>query len=422
MNSDTFSRCRNLFIQLNEPHGRYYTSGDSISGTIRVAPTLRPQRVAITFKGLHALKIKGTRSAEDPNPATVKDETPFFTYTLNLFTGDTAGPSYDIVKLGVAEDGKVELPFIFTFPYKVELRPKHTFTSMREFEHRLGHLLPPTYTYQPPGHSLGTVYLKVEYFLEAEMFTESKWAPDLTMRQGLLYRPSKLASPSPNTGNIPYHVRDQIIRTQRLNSNYNPDERILKRLKHGLTKNAGSTPIVSFKVSANVPRSASILMDLPISLSLVWVDRSPQCTHHPSIYIRRICVCLIASVSARVCRTSFSNRTEEYCASYRSDTILFDRKFEGLSNMLYDGLPLNDLGLQELGIHIAPGFKTFGLGVKYEIEVRLWGECVKEKFDLVVYHGAIEIMLNSRLLHDVEHAILCQEEVEDVAPPAYGKS
>jgi hypothetical protein len=422
MNSDTLSRCQNLFIQLNEPHGRYYTSGDSISGTVRVAPTLRPQRIAITFKGLHALKIKGSRSAEDPHPATVKDETLFFTYTLNLFTGDTAGPSYDIVKLGVAEDGKVELPFTFTFPYTVELRPKHTFTSMREFEHRLGHLLPPTYTYEPPGYSLGTVYLRVEYFLEVELCTENNWSPDETMRQDLLYRPSKSTSPSLITGNIPYHVRDQIIRTQRLKPNYNPDDGILKRLKHGLTKNAGSTPMVSFKVSANVPRIARILMDLPISFSLVWIDRSPQCTHHPSLYIRRICVRLISSVSARVCRTSFLNRTEEYCASYRGDTILFDRKFGGLSNMLYDGLSLNDLGLRELGIHIVPGFKTFGLGVKYKIEVRLWGECVKEKFDLVVYHGEIEIMLNSRLLHDVEPAIVCQEEVEDVAPPAYGES
>jgi hypothetical protein len=107
----------------------------------------------------------------------------FFTHRLNLFTADTAGSSYDIVKLGVAEDGRVELSFTFSFPYMVELIPNDTFTSMREFEHRLGHLLPPTYTYKPPGSSLGPLYLRVEYFLEAEICTKQDWSPDATLRQ-----------------------------------------------------------------------------------------------------------------------------------------------------------------------------------------------------------------------------------------------
>jgi hypothetical protein len=417
MNTDTL--IRNLYIQLSEHHGCYYTSGDIISGTVRVTPTSRPWRVAITFKGLHALKILGSRLAEDQHRDIVKEETLFFTHTLELFSGDTAGPSYDIIKLGIAEDGNVELPFTFTFPYTVELRPKNTFTPMREFEHRLGHLLPPTYTYEPPGSSLGTVDLRVEYFLEAQLCTKQKWSPETTMRQDLLYRPPKPASLSLNTGNIAYQVRDQVIRTHRLNPNYNPDEGILKKLKHGITKNAGSTPMVSFKISANVPRIASILNDLPISLPLVWLDCSPQYTNHPSIHIRRICVRLVSSASARVCHTEFLSGTEEYYALHKGETVLFDRKFTGLGEILYDGLLLRDLGLVELGVNVVPGFKTFGLGVKYKIEVRLLMECVKEKFDLVACYGVIEIMSNVRVECEVESAVVQNEEEEEVAPPAY---
>jgi hypothetical protein len=55
------------------------------------------------------------------------------------------------------------------------------------------------------------------------------------------------------------------------------------------------------------------------------------------------------------------------------ETILFNRRFGGLGEILYDGLLLKDSGLVKLGVDIGPGFKTFGLGVSYKIEVRLLG-------------------------------------------------
>ena len=142
------------------------------------------------------------------------------------------------------------------------------------------------------------------------------------MRQDLLYRPPKLSSLSLNIGNIVYHVRDQIIRTHRLDPRYDPDKGILKKIKYGITKHAGSSPMVSFRISANVPRIASILNDLPISLSLVWLERVPQYTTHPSIYTRRICVCLVSSASARVCHISPLIRTEEYYVLYRGNDFV----------------------------------------------------------------------------------------------------
>lgn len=90
-----------------------------------------------------------------------------------------------------------------------------------------------------------------------------------------------------------------------------------------------------------------------------------------------------------------------------------------MGEILYDGLLLRDLGFVELGVNIAPGFKTFGLGVSYKTEVRLLGECAKEKFDLVACFGVIEIMTNTRVDYEVQSAIIHKGDEGEIAPPAY---
>jgi hypothetical protein len=131
---------RPLYIKLNEGNLPFYTSGDFVRGVVRVDPSVRPQNINITFKGQCVL-FDESRNGLTPT---------FFEYSQKLFVAAGA-QDFDILRQGTSEDGKVELPFQFTFPLTVSSAPPADGTWLYandspdhpRFQHSPGFPLPP---------------------------------------------------------------------------------------------------------------------------------------------------------------------------------------------------------------------------------------------------------------------------------------
>ena len=129
-----------IYVDLQSP-GDFFTGGDAVRGSVRVHPTQRPRRIKIEFEGRWQSKIvEGGGNAKH----TYKDKPRLFATSLLLFNSETYGESYDIVSRGIEADGKVALPFEFSFPDQVTTAPSIWYKPRMRFEHEPGHPLPPT--------------------------------------------------------------------------------------------------------------------------------------------------------------------------------------------------------------------------------------------------------------------------------------
>lgn len=341
---------------------------------------------------------------------------------MELFSSNAGGESYDILGFGVSEDDRVDLPFEFRWPDKTETRLPKLWgegSAGRVFEGQPGSPLPPSYTY----HGTRNDQI-VEYFLEARLYVESKYAPKMEVRCPLILRPAPplhIPDPIPPVAtprNCLGSQREIWLRTHKLHPDYDPNEGLRDKIKHSFTKHRDTTPFIKFKLEVHCPSIILAREPVVMSVSLTHLERSNDLPDPPPIFLRRVRIRLVSRLDVRVPHTGFIIDTE-LTECHSDKRILLDREFRtGDGELLYDGLPVRTVPLPT---HITPQFKTYGLALEHMIEVRLWGECAKEKFELTPVWGKVVIASGKRHDGDApESASGAPPSLEeDAAPPPY---
>ncbi|KAJ4363557.1 hypothetical protein N0V83_009853 [Neocucurbitaria cava] len=381
-----------LYIHVSEGPNQYYTSGDPIEGVVRVDPSTRPVHVSIRFKGISIIY--------DTDANGFKPE--LFEYSRELFASTGNREHLDILRRATADDGKVELPFSFTFPHTVRLAPpsdrnwwysKDPFNHPR-FQHSPGFPLPPSCSQLTAGK--GPLAPKVMYYLEARM--DLPESPNTTVRHQLKYIPPDpdylptLRQPDLNFGlKLPKHCcRYKFIRTRKLLPGYNEGSKlgkmkdllVEKELFFGLNSYS-EIPFARFNLFATPARVLVIGTSVPIVVTIQHLDRSKSLPSPPDLFLRRLRVQLLSSFNTFVPNLATARRGSKEVVLTTKDTFtLFDRKFDA-----GDGEPLyNELNIQELGeVKVAherllPSFTSYGVSLEYELQVEIWGECAKHEF------------------------------------------
>jgi hypothetical protein len=319
---------------------------------------------------------------------------PFFQYSLELFSSTTDGQSYDILSRGVNADNKVELPFEFVFPDQVELDPPKEFTKefkeVKGFEREKGFTLPPTYEYT--GSS--TCEQVVEYYLQAEIFTDHRLIVEKQVRQPLPFAPPGPVLLEGDMAYVQTRPMNVECRTHRLDPNYDPNEGALSRLKNRIKKNDSSTPSASFTILAQIPKTVSkdSLLRL-ITISLVHKDRSDNVIDPPPVYLREIRVRLLSTIHVRMPTSNISYIDGNMYDSHTSKQHLIDRRFED-PILIYDGMRIDNLGRRNMGEMLPQysDFTSYGLILTHSIEVNMGLVCAGEKTDIVACRGPVTIV------------------------------
>lgn len=368
-----------------------FTCGDVVRGTVNVDPLKRPQRVRIFFQG----RSKFSNDPSQGNTSTTyRVKIPFFEYSLELFNSTSDGQSYDILSRGVNADNKVELPFEFVFPDKVELDPPKEFTKefrdVKGFEREKGFALPPTYEFT--GSS--TCEQIVEYYLQAEIFTDHRLIVEKHVRQSLQFVPPGPVLPEGDTRYVQTHPMNVLCRTHRLDPTYDPNEGTLSRLKNRMKKKDPSTPSASFAILAQIPRTASKTSILKrITISLIHGERSDIIMDPPPVYLREIRVRVLPTLYVRM-PTSFVGYIDgNMYDAHTSKQHLFDRRFEE-PILMFDGMKIDNLGRRNMGeVQLqCSDFTSYGLVLTHRVEVHMSLLCAGEKFDILACRGPVTIV------------------------------
>ncbi|KAL5375561.1 hypothetical protein DPSP01_011142 [Paraphaeosphaeria sporulosa] len=374
---------RDIFVSV--PAKVSWTSGDVVRGSVRVKATSRPLRVNITFRGRTKCAI--TRS-NGQSSTTYKEKPEFFSRTLELYSSPTSGQSYDIICAlrGVTEDGRVELPFEFTWPERTEILPGSKWLQTPFFEHEHGGPLPPTYYRGGSNNQL------VEYFLEARLYTGGRYDASQEVRCPLTYRPSPpIPDPVPLVPkvNTIYSLGGITTRTHRLHPDYDPDEGWRARIKHSWNKDKATTPYVRYKIDVSCPSVITAGQPIILSLSLNHLERSKEIPDPPPVHLRRISVRLSSHLRVRIPSRSLFG-SSDMNDNHNDKHIFLDKSFnsgEGL--LIFDGM---DAITAKVPVLLAPAFKTYGLELTHKLKVELWGECAREKFRFTPVQGPILIL------------------------------
>lgn len=409
----------NLYISVSTEQSHVYHSGDVIRGVVRVHPRTRPLRVNIAFRG--RMKCSITISSGS-SAATYGKKPEFFLHTLELFSSATR--SYDITGLGITQDDRVEIPFEFQFPERTELNPGSKWAEHRSarFDSEAGGLLPPTYKKLTGGNDI-----LVEYFLEAKLFQTSKFTHDCKVRHPVTFRPApprgildSLPLVHTNRPSVTQNHRGIWIRTHRLHPDYDPNEGLQDRIKHRLTKSRTTTPFVSFKIDVSYPEVLVSDDPMLLTLSLEYMERSKDIPDSPPIYLRRVRVRLLSITHVRIPRPSSIVSNNELYDKHNGKKDLLDIHFsQGDGQLLFDGLRLRS---EYIPMGIAPTFQTYGIALDYAIEIHVWGECAKERFEkTLVPRGKVLIVSRPRSPGVGEEIGVEQPPAaeEDAAPPPY---
>lgn len=393
MSSDgpaTFVNLRNnaLYIQVQDLQSQY-TSGDRIEGVVRVDPTVRPRNVAIVFTGFSLLHDK------DAVPSKPK----FFEFSEDLFVSTGAGENFDILRQGTASDGKVELPFSFTFPYQATLPPPSDRTwwyprdnyNHPRFQHSPGFLLPPSCS--PVTSAInGLLAPKVVYHLEARVDSTLK------VRQDLIFLPPApnydlaLLEPNLNFGpTLPKHYCGyKLIRTRKLLPGYSESSRLAKlrdilvekELFFGIESYA-EVPYVKFHIF-EVPARVLVIGGLvPIIVMIQHLERSDSLPDPPVLYLRRVRVLLNSACHTFISVLPNAKRDVTDSVDVTRETItLLDKKFDKSNEQpLHNALNL--LNLETIRVprdNLVPSFTSYGMTMEYELQVDIWGECADREF------------------------------------------
>ncbi|KAF1961094.1 hypothetical protein CC80DRAFT_229896 [Byssothecium circinans] len=384
---------RPIYISLTNP-GEILTINSPVRGKVLIDPRSRPSRVTISFFGRTRACI--TRRTGSNSLSTYKTKPLFFTYTLELFASESQGESYDILKHGVTVNNRVELPFSFRFPEKTP--PKRGVSRVKDkFNHQEGDELPPSFLFTA---NLGFRVTNgdqqsVEYMLEAKLFVSSP-TPEEEVRCRLRFLP-----PAPaNTPDASVLVRTSQsyymhqpknglwIRSYRLLPDWDPEERLRDRIKIGL-KSWSNAPYANFKIEARC--SCVLTVEQPVRFNLVveHLRRSEEIPQPPVIYLRRIRVRLQSNIHVCV-PAGFSLTSSEYKEMHTYKPVLLDARYdEGDGLLVYDGM---EICTKPLLVSAVPAFRTYALGLDHVLEVYIWGECAKEKFEVVPLHGKVFIV------------------------------
>ncbi|KAF2865651.1 hypothetical protein BDV95DRAFT_612524 [Massariosphaeria phaeospora] len=367
-----------------------YTSGDTIRGIVCVDPKLRPQRIDLLFKCHSEVEIP--QSNRDHNEV-CREESDLFCHTVELFSAPER--SYDIVTLGIAQDGKVQIPFTFEFPSTVELEPKGRTPERAGFECQPGYPLPPSYTFY---RMLNYETQRVEYYLEAAAFTSSKFDAEIQTRQMLNFQPFSLTPLSTSPDTIPVKPFRVELMTHKLNHQYETQEGTRHRIKRYFSGSECPVRHASFELSARVPNTVYLNSLLPLEFSITHLDRSRELPDPPSIFLRRIRIVMVEMMQARVPgRDTWRADEVEFDLEQSKHRELLDRQCGVPGTLLHDGMMLDDfrpLVLEDL----APAFKSYRLSMGYAIEVKVWIECAGDKHSFVVCSGPIKILPELRTL------------------------
>ncbi|KAF2027591.1 hypothetical protein EK21DRAFT_91383 [Setomelanomma holmii] len=398
---------RPLYICFVEETRPFYTCGDRVRGVVRVEPTLRPKRIIIIFKGysvVHDANANGISAA-------------FFSYKKDLFVSSGAHENFEILRQGTASDGKVELPFEFSFPTNVDIPPpsdtgrtwwypKDSYDHPR-FQHSLGFVLPPscgslTFSNSPLAP-------RITYVLEACLDSTNPDNPHMKVRQELKFVPPApeydLALVQPNLDfgtKLPKHCcRYKFIRTRKLLPGYAESSKlgkirdvlVEKELFFGLESFA-EIPFARFNLLATPARVLVIGSDIPMSLTVQHLDRSASLPTPPELFMRRIRVQLLPAFHIFIPRLAQGGHAKETLEVARDTWTLLDTRFdEANPKRLQDGFTLSDIGVVPL-VHekLLPSFTSYGLALEYEIQVEIWGECATREFSGIVCRDQIQVV------------------------------
>lgn len=376
-----------IYIDLQSP-GAFFTGGDAVRGSVRVHPTERPRRIKIEFDGRCKTKIvEGSGNAKK----TYKDKPQLFSTSLLLFNSETRGESYEIVSRGIEEDGKVALPFEFTFPDKVMTAPSVWYKPREGFEHEAGHPLPPT-LHQDEN--------LVEYMLKVSVYKKEPWPEVIALP--LPFRPSSsLISPSV----LVRYPRDTTlsIRSQQLNPRNAQDPGILTKLKWStLPKYHDTVPEASWKLIAQCPYQLIVGKPIPISFSFQHLNHTPEMTDAPAVYIREIRVKLTLVFAVRIPYQGITG-DRDIVEDFLRDIVV--RSFFGHGQVMYDGFKISELGALTLPPSTVPSCKSYGLRLQYRIKVVVSGECAGKSFTRDALRDVCEVVMPQRPGGDASVAV-----------------
>jgi hypothetical protein len=389
-----------LYIELITGLHTVYTCGDYVRGVVRVQPTLRPQQISICFKGFSI--IHDQKRSNETTPT-------FFQFSQKLFESSGAHENFDILQRGTARDGKVELPFEFTFPHTVSLAPpmdrtwsysQDSFDHPR-FQHSPGFVLPPTCTILASVNG-------PSYVLETCMDSKMPDISHLKVRQELRFMPPapeydlSLLQPNPGLGTrLPKQTcRHKFIRTRKLLPGYQDsstlgkikDRLVEKELFFGL-RSFSEVPFAKFSLLAIPARILVLGSNVPIVLSVQHLDRSASLPDPPKLYMRRVRVQLLSTFSVFIPPLA-AGLPKEHVETTLEIITLFDWKSKD-----WEGDPLvNGFSLQSLGdIKLAhdqllPSFTSYGLALEHELQVEVWGRCADSDFSGICCREHVQVV------------------------------
>lgn len=389
-----------FYIHVYQETRQFYTSGDLVRGIVRVEPTLRPQCITIVFRGWCVIF---DHEANGASPS-------FFKYRQVLFESSGAHENFDILRRGTARDGRVELPFEFTFPQNAWMAPpperewrySKDSSDHPRFQHSPGFLL-------PPASLPGPLPAKINYGLEACLESTLVENGKITVRNELKFLPPApehdLSLLEPNlerTVNLPKHAsRMKLIRTRKLVPR--SDNSTLTKVKDLLVEkevflglhSLDEIPFAKFSLVAIPSRIMVIGSPLPITVSLKHLERSASIRNPPDVFMRRIRVQLMPTYNVLIPRPSVNSHvTKETVEVSRETWTLLDKRYNaGPGQCLLDGLRLTDIGAPKLKhTKILPSFSSYGVNLEYEIQVEIWGECASHEFSGLACRSEVSIV------------------------------
>ncbi|OAL48340.1 hypothetical protein IQ07DRAFT_645812 [Pyrenochaeta sp. DS3sAY3a] len=395
-----------LYIELFSDQKLLYTSGDHIHGVLRVEPSVRPINISIFFRGFSLIY--------DSDATGIRSD--FFEFSQELFVSTGAGENFDILRKGTAEDGKVELPFDFTFPLQVKLPPpgnrnwwysKDAFNHPR-FQHSPGFILPPSCA--QPTSAAGLLFPKIIYCLEAHMESMMSDTSNTRVRRELKFIPPApdyhpgLLQPDLNFGpKLPEkYCRYKFIRSRKLLPGYSEGSKLGrvkdalgdKQLFLGLT-NFTEIPFARFNFFATPARVLIIGSRVPITVTVEHLDRSQSLPDPPSLFMRRLRVQLVSTLSTFVPTINTTRNAGKETVTVAKDTmVLVDRKFETAEGEpLYNRLNILDLAEVRLSEpRLLPSFTSYGQALEYELQVDIDGECAGRDFTGIACRERVQIV------------------------------
>jgi hypothetical protein len=368
---------RPVYIGIQNPQ-EFYTNDDVVKGAVCVHPTERPRAIRVTFKGRCKMKISPSNEK-----VTYKSTLELFSYEQVLFNSSNLEESYDIVRRGIGDNGKVQLPFEFRFPEKVQMPPTNGHKPRPGFEHEPGHPLPTSFEY-----SVGQNVYSTEYYLEALVYKSVVWSPDETIIQKLPFRPTPPVT-DPNQFVQRPKFAEFYIRSHSLNWDSAQEPSTLTKIRWSLTKAQDSTPVARWRVVAHCPYRLITGGIIPVSFSFHQLDSSPNLSQEPVVRIGQIRVKLTCKLSTRIPHRGF---TGERDITDFDETDIFEKRFLGYNKVMRHGLKLAELGDFRLPPTILPSFQTYGLRLMYRIKIVVEGECATQEFSVTALRDTCEVV------------------------------